>query len=174
MHFRNRPLASIALLACACVIGLTCLSRSSAQPAAMKPSITYLHLLRHTPFFTALSTPQLRWVIDHSHEWEATAGTTITSSAHRAGDDGYWILLDGGWELRYHDQVVRSGHADPGKWFNRDQLSGEDFALVANTHSYVMHISSADMDTMLAQGFAFQAHLAAGTALYDHLHATSP
>ena len=30
----------------------------------MEPSVTYLHLLKHTPFFTSLTTAQLRWVIE--------------------------------------------------------------------------------------------------------------
>ncbi|MBP3364603.1 MAG: hypothetical protein J6L74_12550, partial [Pseudomonas sp.] len=47
------------------------------QEMTMKPSITYLHLLRHTPFFTSLTTEQLRWVIDHSNEWETEAGAVI-------------------------------------------------------------------------------------------------
>lgn len=170
MTLRTSPLFCIAALLYVLALGLAFITRSSTPSAAMKPSITYLHLLRHTPFFTALDTPQLRWVIDHSREWEVRVGTTITSSSQHDSGDGYWILLDGGWELHHHGQVVRSGHADPGKWFNRTALDADDFALVANEHSYVMHISTADMDAMLARGFAFRPHLQAGTTLYEHLH----
>ena len=71
--------------------------------------------------------------------------------------------------LTVRRQVVRSGHADPGKWFNRAALGGDDFTLLSNEHSYVLQISDADMQAMLAQGFAFQSQLVAGNTLYQQL-----
>ncbi|MDV7213361.1 hypothetical protein [Azotobacter beijerinckii] len=135
----------------------------------MKPSITYLHLLHHTPFFTELSTDQLRWVIQHSREWEVEAGEIIVSNQHSGDGAGYWVLLDGGWDLKYQGRVHASGHGDPGKWFNKDQVDQQGFELVANDHSYVMHISAQDMDDMLAKGFSFHSHLAAGKTFYGSL-----
>ena len=62
----------------------------------MRASTTHLYLLRRTPFFTGLSTEQLRYVIGHSREWEAQAATVVAGSADEADD--VWILLDGGWQ----------------------------------------------------------------------------
>ena len=68
------------LIACAALLPLlvaACDARQQPPDAClttrsttMEPSVTYLHLLKHTPFFTNLTTAQLRWVIDHSREWE--------------------------------------------------------------------------------------------------------
>lgn len=138
----------------------------------MKASITHLHLLRHTPFFTELDKNQLRWVIQHSHEWEVQPGTLLLSEALASERAGYWILLDGGWMLDYRGNAYSSGHADPGKWLEAGQLPGA-FQLSANTHSYVMHISSADMQTMLAQGFAFEHHIKSGRQWYRALTAAT-
>ncbi|MCW5655834.1 hypothetical protein [Hydrogenophaga sp.] len=49
------------------------------ENATMKPSVTYLHLLRHTPMFTQLDTFQLRWTIERSREWEARPGTVVST-----------------------------------------------------------------------------------------------
>ncbi|CAG2143116.1 hypothetical protein CUPL110328_04325 [Cupriavidus plantarum] len=139
------------------------------EKPTMTPSITYLHLLRHTPFFTGLDTDQLRWVIAHSREWEVRPGGTIASSTrpgHPDASAGYWVLLDGGWTLRVGDHIVSSRHADPGKWFDQDLLGVQPFALVATEHSYVMHIARDQMDDMLARRFAFGRHLDAGRSLY--------
>jgi hypothetical protein len=91
----------------------------------MKPSTTYLHLLRHTPFFTSLTTVQLRWTIAHSREWEAQSGTVIVESATSQPTDDIWILLDGGWQVEAGGRVYPAGHADPGKWFSAAQASGD-------------------------------------------------
>lgn len=151
---------------------------AQARPApgdpAMKSSVTYLHLLRKTPFFTALDTGQLRWTIDHSREWEAEAGTVIAScdSGDRGGndagahEDAFWILLDGGWRLEVDGQVHPAGHADPGKWFSAVAARGP-CRLVATEHSYVMRITRADMDDMLSRRFGFDQHLREGWAYYD-------
>lgn len=136
------------------------------QRKTMRASVTWLHLLRHTPFFTELSTPQLQWVIDHSREWEADAGAVIATDASSAAHDN-WILLDGGWEIRRQGEAFASGHADAGKWFNAAEAGTAPFELVVTTHSYVMQIKAADMQTMLAEGFAFGPHLAAGHAYYQ-------
>jgi len=164
-----RHLAVLLPLLCATVMTASCEARTPSQHPTMKPSITYLHLLRNTPFFTALTTAQLRHVIDHSREWEVSAGAPILGNATAEGRDDVWVLLDGGWELHYRGQVLRSGHADAGKWFSAASLGPEAFELVANEHSYVMQIPAQDMDAMLAQGFDFTPHLDAGRALYRRL-----
>lgn len=136
----------------------------------MKPSITYLHLLRHTPFFTSLSTGQLQWVIDHSQEWAAEPGAVIAKADQNATSaTDYWILLDGGWRIEHDGSAFPSGHADPGKWFNASQALGANCALVTTESSYVMRITEADMDTMLEKGFAFGHHLYDGKKYYDSL-----
>ena len=129
----------------------------------MHASTTYLYLLRNTPFFTSLSKPQLRWVIDHSREWEAKSGAKVTDCADTSGD--YWILLDGGWAVAYGGKQLPAGHADAGKWFSAKEVQGE-CRLVTTERSYVMQIKRAVMDAMLAEGFAFNAHLNAGRAYY--------
>ncbi|MFM0663794.1 cyclic nucleotide-binding domain-containing protein [Paraburkholderia sediminicola] len=140
----------------------------------MKPSVTYLHLLKHTPFFTSLTTEQLRWVIGHSHEWEAQPGTVIAQcdgSAHSAASDrGMWILLDGGWQIEYAQQSYPAGHASAGKWFSA-AVTDRPCKLVTTEHSYVMKIERADFDAMLEHGFAFDSHLDAGRRYYSELFA---
>ncbi|NWA04635.1 hypothetical protein [Pseudomonas gingeri] len=136
----------------------------------MKPSITYLHLLRHTPFFTALSSDQLQWVIDHSQEWETENGSVIVRSDQaNASAADYWILLDGGWQLEHAGHGFPSGHAAPGKWFNLREAQGSDCVLSTTEHSYVMRITEADMQVMLEKGFAFGHHLGSGHAYYGSI-----
>ncbi|HBU8514081.1 hypothetical protein [Klebsiella pneumoniae] len=161
--YRKLMLAVVTIAAIA-----ACSFRNSQEDQIMTPSITYLHLLRHTPFFTALNTDQLRWVIDHSREWDVKAGGTIVSNQHTAETAGYWILLDGGWSLKLDDQTFHSGHADPGKWFNQD-IAPYKAELISSEQSYVMHISSKDMNDMLARGFRFDHHLDAGKSFYNKL-----
>ncbi len=133
----------------------------------MRPSVTYLHLLRHTPFFTALSTEQLRWTIDHSHEWEADAGAVIARCGPSgASDADHWILLDGGRRIDHEGRSFPGGNADPGKWFSTRAARGAACALVTTEHSYVMRITEADMGAMLDEGFAFRRHLDEGGAYY--------
>ncbi|MFL9866013.1 hypothetical protein PQR67_17685 [Paraburkholderia fungorum] len=138
----------------------------------MKPSVTYLHLLKHTPFFTSLTTEQLRWVIAHSHEWEAQSGTVIEQSdgsMHGAeNDQGMWILLDGGWQIESGQRSYPSGHASAGKWFSA-AVTDQAWRLVTTEHSYVMKIERADFDAMFEQGFAFDQHLDAGRHYYSEL-----
>jgi len=48
----------------------------------------YLHLQRHTPFFTELDVDQLRWVIQHLRERQVQPGILQVSDAlaeERAG-----------------------------------------------------------------------------------------
>ncbi len=136
----------------------------------MQPSVTYLHLLRHTPFFTALSKEELKWVIDHSREWSADKGAVITRcDATSAADGDYWILLDGGWQLEHGSREFPSGHADPGKWFNTREAHGTDCSLITTEHSYVMRITAVDMQQMLDKGFAFDRHLDDGHAYYHSI-----
>jgi hypothetical protein len=139
----------------------------AAQKMTMRPSITYQHLLRHTPFFTALSKAQLQWVIDHSREWEADAGAVIATCDGAADPNApYWILLDGGWQIEYRDKTFRSGNADPGKWFSAAEANVQSCSLVVNEHSYVMRIQRSDMQQMFDRGFAFQTHIDSGTSYY--------
>jgi hypothetical protein len=168
-----RLLASVVLVPCAAVLLLAACTRfgnASSKGIRMKPSVTYLRLLRHTPFFTALDDEQLRWIIGLSHEWEAEAGATVaTCGAEATGSgDPYWILLDGHWQLEESGRNHVSGHADPGKWFSASAVRG-DCRLVTTEHSYVMKIERKDMDAMLARGFAFATHLRVGQAYYDQL-----
>jgi hypothetical protein len=156
----------------ACLVLLASCGHPAGSPNAlpgnktMQASTTYLYLLRNTPFFTRLSKPQLRWVIDHSREWEAKPGTTVTDCADASGD--YWVLLDGGWQVDYDGKRFPAGHADAGKWFSAKEGRGT-CQLVTTEHCYVMQIWQADMVTMLADGFAFDAHLDAGHSYYDSI-----
>ncbi|MFJ1253300.1 hypothetical protein [Cupriavidus sp. CuC1] len=143
-----------------------------SQGKPMKASKTYLYLLKKTPFFTGLSTAQLRWTIDHSREWEVEPGTVITQCAGAAAADA-WVLLDGGWQLEHDGRAYPAGHADPGKWFSARQASGT-CRLVATGHSYVMQIARAEFDAMLAQGFAFGKHLDAGYRYYAEIFGNVP
>ncbi|NYE63400.1 hypothetical protein FHW58_004630 [Duganella sp. 1224] len=138
----------------------------TTQEPHLKQSVTYLHLLRKTPFFTRLDKSQLQWVIDHSTEWEATAGMEISN--RRDADDHLWILLDGGWQIEQGGQVLKAGHADPAKWYGGPYagLLPADSRLVVNQHSYVMRIKRADVDDMLQRGFDFTPHLQQGQAFY--------
>ena len=136
----------------------------------MRPSITHLHLLRHTPFFTALSTEQLQWVIDHSREWEVDSSTILSiQDADGASDRDDWILLDGGWQVERQGEAFASGHADPGKWFSTRAVSGQACILRTTEHGYVMQIPAADMRDMLERGFAFGTHLDQAQRYYQSL-----
>lgn len=166
-----RPL--IALWLAAALLASTAGCHAQAEPDAagqlsMKPSVTYLFLLRRTPFFTALSTEQLQWTIAHSREWKVRAGSVIDAcrndGADHASDD--WILLDGGWAIEHDGRAERAGRADAGKWFNRTVANGAPCRLVATEAGYVMKIAHADLRDMLARGFDFDAPLAAGRAYY--------
>ncbi|WP_211625641.1 cyclic nucleotide-binding domain-containing protein [Paraburkholderia domus] len=171
----------------ACAVLLPCLvAACDAQPqqpdasintrsTEMKPSVTYLHLLKHTPFFTSLTTEQLRWVISHSQEWEAQPDTVVAQCNGRAhdvaSDQGMWILLDGGWQIEHGQQAYPAGHASAGKWFSA-AVTDQPCRLVTTEHSYVMKIERADFDAMLEQGFAFDQHLNAGRRYYSDLFTT--
>jgi hypothetical protein len=139
----------------------------------MKASTTYLYLLRKTPFFTSLDTPQLRWVIAHSHEWEAQPGTVISPGATEQGEDDFWILLDGRWQVEHDGHAWPAGHADAGKWFSAAEAANATGAtrLIATEHSYVMKITRADMDDMLSRGFGFGTHLQQGHTYYQTMFA---
>ena len=145
----------------------------TTRNTTMEPSVTYLHLLKHTPFFTSLTTAQLRWVIDHSREWEARADTVVAQCDDRAPgarDQAMWILLDGGWQIESGAHVYPADHASAGKWFSAAMTSGS-CRLVTTEHSYVMKIERADFDAMLAQGFAFGPHVDEGRRYYSELFA---
>jgi hypothetical protein len=148
----------------------------SEEGNIMKASTTYLYLLRKTPFFRSLGTQQLRWTIEHSHEWEAQAGTVVAHCAagqqEGGHDQDFWILLDGRWQVEHDGEVYPSGHADPGKWFSASVAHG-DCRLVVTEHSYVMKITRADMDDMLSQGFPFEMQLQQGRAYYRSMFAAT-
>lgn len=134
---------------------------------AMIPQTTYLHLLKNTPFFTALTRQQLRWVIDHSHEWEVKAGTVIASSTNgESAVDDLWILLDGRWRVEIDGKQYAAGNTDEGKWFSSPE-SARTYQLISIEKSYVMKISRADMDDMLKNGFDFGTHLRDGRRYYQ-------
>jgi len=160
-----RWLASLALAACA-VLSYGAYRNKNLD---MIPQTTYLHLLKNTPFFAALTHPQLRWVIDHSHEWEVRAGTVVASCANgEPAPDELWILLDGGWRVDVDGKQHAAGNADAGNWFS-SKVAARECQLVVTEKSYVMKMTRTGMDTMLAQGFDFGAHLAVGTAYYREL-----
>ena len=161
MRLRNVALYLFLLL------GLNACSKQPIADAAgnftMTPSVTYLHLLRHTPFFTALNSEQLKWVIEHSEEWAVITGGVITT--HK-GDPNYWILLDGGWQLSCDPKNHPSKHDDAGKWFN-PKVTNEDCELIATSPSYVMRIKAEDMQNMLNKDFAFNTHIDIGLSHYQ-------
>ncbi|MCB5206802.1 cyclic nucleotide-binding domain-containing protein [Methylovorus mays] len=159
----------LSLLTVGCVLSVAPCHTTQAA-STMKPSVTYLHLLRHTPFFTSLNTSQLRWTIDHSREWETDPGAVIASGPGDSAmtDDSIWILLDGRWQLEENGRSHPAGHADPGKWFSANEASGT-WRLVTTEHSYVMRITREDMDIMLAKNFTFDSHLRDGKAYYRML-----
>jgi hypothetical protein len=160
-------LVSLALVAACSQRGAAADAAASGNPK-MKASITYLHLLRKTPFFTSLDTVQLRWTIDHSREWEAQPGTVIVDCATSAPKDDIWVLLDGGWQVETEHGVYPAGHADRGKWFSAADASGT-CRLVTTEHSYVMKIARTDMDDMLSRGFRFNRHLQTGQLYYRQI-----
>lgn len=171
---RLRSLAAVA----ASILSLSACSQARVPDAdnklTMKPSITYLHLLRHTPFFTSLSTEQLEWVIDHSREWEVSKGSVLSKrEASGVSDTDYWVLLDGGWHITGGGHTLSVRHDDPGKWFSTRVSNGQPCALVATEHGYVMRIAEADMLAMLQRGFAFEGHLQTGRAYYASLFGKS-
>jgi hypothetical protein len=173
----NAIAALLPLLATACDAGQPPPDASlSTRSTTMEPSVTYLHLLKHTPFFTNLTTGQLRWVIGHSHEWEARAGTVVAerdgNAASGAQDRAIWILLDGGWQLEAAGHTYPADHASAGKWFSA-AVTDRPCRLVTTEHSYVMKIERADFDAMLAQGFAFGPHIDAGRRYYGELFAAA-
>jgi signal-transduction protein with cAMP-binding, CBS, and nucleotidyltransferase domain len=132
----------------------------------MKQSVTYLHLLTKTPFFTSLDKAQLKWVIAHSTEWEVQPGTEISNQQN--ANLYMWVLLDGGWQVEQGGQVLKAGHADAAKWYGgvRPELLPADSRLVVTEHSYVMRIARPDFDEMLSKKFDFSRHLIQGTAFY--------
>lgn len=146
--------------------------RDAAGKLSMRPSVTWLFLLRRTPFFTALSTRQLQWVIQHSKEWKVSKGTVIDRCGDGRADADYWILLDGEWAVEQGDKVARAGRSDPGKWFSRTILNGGSCRLVATASGYVMKITNADMQEMLAKGFDFNAQLSVGRIRYQDFFGT--
>ena len=155
----------LALILTGVTVGsVACNFRNLSDERPMRPSITFLHLLRHTPFFTKLETDQLQWVIDHSREWEVKSGTTILSD--QKTKNGYWILLDGAWNLEIKGQSFPFRHGDPGKWFNSAFVGSNVFKLSTTDHSYIMEISDSDMKEMLDKGFRFDNHLVSGKNFY--------
>ncbi|WP_300758113.1 cyclic nucleotide-binding domain-containing protein [Janthinobacterium sp.] len=142
---------------------------SDRQDSSMQASTTYLYLLRKTPFFTRLTTAQLREVIAHSREWEVKPGTAIAASGDAARS--VWILLDGGWQVEAGGKVYPALHDQPGKWYGRDAVyaAAQPSRLVVSQHSYVMQMTQTDFERLLAQGLDFQTHLAQGEQYYAEI-----
>lgn len=167
-----RRLAPLVLAAALLVLSACAVLSNGAyrnKDMTMIPQTTYLRLLKNTPFFTALTRPQLKWIIDHSREWEVRAGTVVASCATgEPASDDLWILLDGGWRVDADDKQHAAGNADAGKWFSAT-VAAHACQLVATEKSYVMKIARADMDAMLAKGFAFGPHLETGKTYYQTL-----
>lgn len=166
---RRRPL----LLMATAVPLSACAQKPPVPPPGpgMSASVTYLHLLAKTPFFTALSRDQLQWVIDHSREWSVVPGTEVVSSAR--GGDSFWVLLDGDWQVEHAGRSVKAGHADPAKWYGGREMAalaiGETRLVGATAKSYVMQIQQSDLDEMIQRGFAFGPHLQSGLDFYRSL-----
>lgn len=139
---------------------------ASQRDLPMKQSVTYLHLLTKTPFFTSLDKAQLKWVIAHSSEWEVQPGTEISNQLN--AKLYMWVLLDGRWQVEQGGQVLKAGHADAAKWYGglRPELLPADSRLVVTEHSYVMRIARPDLEEMLGKKFDFSKHLIQGTAFY--------
>ncbi|MEL0638531.1 hypothetical protein V6259_17410 [Marinomonas sp. TI.3.20] len=135
----------------------------------IRSSVTYLYLLRHTPFFTSLKKEELRWVIKHSKEWSVEQGGVVATNSS-APD--YWILLDGAWQLECGDKRYPSKNDDAGKWFSSEVIS-EICKLVVTESSYVMQIPQTDMNDMIQKGFNFQEHLEAGLSYYEKMFLTA-
>jgi hypothetical protein len=163
-----------------CIAGLAvigCIPRAATdaetayQDSRMSPSVTYVHLLRHTPFFTELNDEQLKWVTRHSREWDAPAGTVIDGcTPGGSASSDLWILLDGGWQVETQGAVHSSDNAGPGKWYGC-AATHLNSRLVTTQRSYVMRIKSADLEDMLARGFPFERHLSAGRIWYAQIDA---
>lgn len=144
------------------------------QDSRMKASVTYVHLLRHTPFFTELTDDQLKWVIKHSREWEAPAGTVIDSRAEGVNPSSdLWILLDGGWQIETKNSSYTAGNDNPGKWYQSSAMQLGN-RLVTTQRSYVMRIKAAEMEDMLAKGFKFDSHLSEGKDWYSRIDVHTP
>lgn len=150
----------------ALAFGLPRAGVTSIEGNKMKQSVTYLYLLAKTPFFTRLDRDQLKWVIAHSTEWEADAGTEISNRIDAA--EHVWVLLDGGWQLEQGGRIYEAGHADAAKWYGGAQAEflPSNSRLIANKHSYIMRIRSADFDKMQQMNFDFTEHLRQGMNFY--------
>lgn len=172
VRVRAMVLTIVPLLLAACTVLSYAAYRN--KDIAMIPQTTYLHLLKNTPFFTALTREQLRWVIDHSREWEVRPGTVVAScGAVEAASDDVWILLDGKWQVDADGKQYPSGNSDAGKWFSAT-ASSHICQLVVTEKSYVMKIVRSDLNTMLEQHFEFGEHLEAGTGYYRTLFKSEP
>ncbi|AZF43345.1 hypothetical protein C4J87_3193 [Pseudomonas sp. R1-43-08] len=167
-------LSTVGLALIGCIPQAPTDSETVYQDSRMNASVTYLHLLRHTPFFTELNDEQLKWVIKHSREWDAPAGTVLDSrAAGTAVSSDLWVLLDGGWQVETQTNAYAAGNGAPGKWYSPAQTQSDN-RLVTIQRSYVMRIKAADLQTMLAQNFPFERHLSIGRAWYAHISAAQP
>lgn len=167
MNAAKYMIAAAAAGAATIAIAMGVSADDPARQKQMKQSVTYLHLLKKTPFFTRLDKAQLKWVIDHSTEWEAQAGMEVSNRLD--ANDHLWVLLDGGWQVEQGGRVLKAGHADPAKWYGglRVELLPPDSRLIANQHSYAMRIARADFEEMRRRRFDFAEHLQQGVAFYS-------
>lgn len=118
----------------------------------MQPSVTYLHLLRHTPFFKRLNNTQLRWVIRHSKEWKIDKDGVIATNQ---STPDYWLLLDGSWQLICQQQNFSTEKFHTKVWFHSSEIQ-LPCELVATSPSFVMRIQHDDMQIMLENDFPFK------------------
>jgi hypothetical protein len=150
-------------------VALTGARESHREGRSMKQSVTYLHLMKKTPFFNLLNRAQKQDVIAHSTEWEVQQGVKISDRADASSH--VWVLLDGGWQVEQGGKAHLAGNADPAKVYGgpaADFLSA-DSRLVVTKHSYVMRITRADFDRMLQEGLDFSAHIYEASLYYQRI-----
>jgi len=141
----------------------TSYDEDAAGKLSMKAVATYIFLLRNAPFFSRLSTSQLRWVVQHSKEWKVSKGSVIEVCVPATVPvTYYWILLDGEWALEQDGAVALAKPSDPRNWFTRSVHNGGSCRLTMVGPGYVMKITRADMQMMLTNGFHFNSPLPDG------------
>lgn len=165
----------ISLLICACSLTLGCKSKvpDAQGNLTMRPTTSYLHLLRHTPFFTSLTDTQLKFVIDNSKEWAVDKGGVISQcNGDMSVNDSFWILLDGQWALTYQQSSYLSAKNTSGKWYQINTLKSAGIVpqkactLVMHESGYVMKITEETMTQMRNKNFDFTSHLQDGAQHY--------
>lgn len=135
----------------------------------MEPCRTFIPLLSRTPFFMKLARDQLQWVINHSQEWMVSAGTVVCTSPN-AGEN-LWVLLDGNWEVESGGIKHQAMQSDPGNWYGSERMAefpGES-RVVATSASYVLKVSSENVQHMLDNDFDISRSLERGLDYYRRI-----